>query len=103
VGIADAFIISVGVTAASVAVAFFMREVPLRKSYGPPVAVEGVLPDPPIAEADAPMDDASRAPTEGGRSRGAWPGRLLVVTATAVAGLVLALLRARQQGPPDPP
>ncbi len=102
VGIADAFIISVGVTAASVAVAFFMREVPLRKSYGPPVLAEAVPFDPPAAETDNPLDVAF-APVESGRAGRVWPVRLLALAAAAVAALVLALLRARNHEPPAPP
>jgi hypothetical protein len=100
VGIADAFIISVGVTAASVGVAFFMRAVPLRKSYGPPIAPEAAPLDPPAAETGGPPGGVALTPADSGRARGAWPGRLLPLAVAAAAGLVLALLRARNHEPP---
>jgi hypothetical protein len=98
VSIADAFIISAGVTALSVAVGFFLREVPLRKSYGPPVPAAGALPDPVTPATGASPEVAV---PDGGSSGGRpWLGRLLALAAVAGAGLVVVLLRGRNNGPP---
>ncbi len=75
--IAEAFLLGVGVTAVAVAVAFFLREVPLRKTWAAPEATAGGMPldhlgSPPAAGTSA--APANLPPTGGDEAVRDGPG-----------------------------